>query len=62
MQVKPGEPLYAQVNREKKKSNRGVGVGGSADGWAYEENAAAAAVAKGLVVDPASTPGGDSWV
>ncbi|XP_014256722.1 catenin delta-2 isoform X2 [Cimex lectularius] len=54
--VKPGEPLYAQVNREKKKSNRAVGVG-SAEGWAYDENAT-----KGLVVDPASTPGGDSWV
>ncbi|KAF6216349.1 hypothetical protein GE061_000690 [Apolygus lucorum] len=54
--VKPGEPLYAQVNREKKKSNRGVGVG-STDSWGYEDSAA-----KGLVVDPASTPGGDSWV
>lgn len=55
MQVKPGEPLYAQVNREKKKSNRSVGLG-SAEGWSYDENT------KGLVVDPASTPGGDSWV
>lgn len=53
--VKPGEPLYAQVNREKKKSNRSVGLG-SAEGWSYDENT------KGLVVDPASTPGGDSWV
>lgn len=67
-QVKPGEPLYAQVNREKKKSNRSGVVGppvmgmppaadANAASWAYDETAA-----KGLVVDPASTPGGDSWV
>ncbi|XP_073994182.1 adherens junction protein p120 isoform X1 [Rhodnius prolixus] len=66
--VKPGEPLYAQVNREKKKSNRSGVVGppvmgmppaadANAASWAYDETAA-----KGLVVDPASTPGGDSWV
>lgn len=64
-QVKPGEPLYAQVNREKKK-NRGPGSqldGGVAPGpgdmWGYEEGAPALApgtapaptLPKGMVVD-----------
>lgn len=65
-QVKPGEPLYAQVNREKKK-NRGPGkevegvAPGPGDMWGYEEG-------KGLVVDghghmaAPAPPGGDSWV
>lgn len=75
-QVKPGEPLYAQVNREKKK-NRGPGnqlEGGVAPGpgdmWGYEDQATpnATPAAKGLVVDghghmaAPAPPGGDSWV
>ncbi|KAG8272853.1 Plakophilin-4 [Homalodisca vitripennis] len=74
--VKPGEPLYAQVNREKKK-NRGPGnqiEGGVAPGpgdmWGYEEQGApnSTPAAKGLVVDghghmaAPAPPGGDSWV
>lgn len=76
VQVKPGEPLYAQVNREKKK-NRGPGnqlEGGVAPGpgdmWGYEDQGTpnATPAAKGLVVDghghmaAPAPPGGDSWV
>lgn len=66
--AKPGEPLYAQVNREKKK-NRQYEAGaqpqydgqlppGPGDMWGYEEPV------KGMVMDGhRSTPaGGDSWV
>lgn len=66
--AKPGEPLYAQVNREKKK-NRQYEAGtqsqydgqlppGPGDMWGYEEPG------KGMVMDGhRSTPaGGDSWV
>ncbi|XP_054279564.1 catenin delta-2 isoform X4 [Macrosteles quadrilineatus] len=69
--VKPGEPLYAQVNREKKK-NRGPGnqldggvAPGPGDMWGYEDQGPAP---KGLVVDghghmaAPAPPGGDSWV
>ncbi|KAK7793898.1 hypothetical protein R5R35_003578 [Gryllus longicercus] len=66
--AKPGEPLYAQVNREKKK-NRQYEAGaqppfegqlppGPGDMWGYEEPA------KGVVMDAHSEnpTGGDSWV
>ena len=66
--AKPGEPLYAQVNREKKK-NRQYETGtqpqydgqlppGPGDVWGYEEPG------KGVAMDGhRSTPaGGDSWV
>lgn len=66
--AKPGEPLYAQVNREKKK-NRQYETGtqpqydgqlppGPGDVWGYEEPG------KGVTMDGhRSTPaGGDSWV
>nr|XP_018915162.1 PREDICTED: catenin delta-2 isoform X3 [Bemisia tabaci] len=53
--VKPGEPLYAQVNREKKKNRQFDGnlVQGSGEVWAYEEN---------QVKDAVTPSGGDSWV
>ncbi|XP_046986637.1 catenin delta-2 isoform X3 [Schistocerca americana] len=65
--AKPGEPLYAQVNREKKK-NRQYESGGSqpqydgppgpGDMWGYEEPG------KGVVMDShtENPTGGDSWV
>lgn len=65
--AKPGEPLYAQVNREKKK-NRQYEPGGNqaqyegppgpGDMWGYEEPS------KGVVMDSHSEnpTGGDSWV
>lgn len=60
--MKPGEPLYAQVNREKKKSYRNIaGEEGSAvgsDRWSYEDST----TSKGVVVDPNQVSGGDSWV
>ncbi|RZF46104.1 hypothetical protein LSTR_LSTR012964 [Laodelphax striatellus] len=72
--VKPGEPLYAQVNRDKKKNRQmdggGSGVeGGGAGGqgvWGgscYDEQQGGAAP-KGLVVGHVAAPptGGDSWV
>lgn len=64
-QLKPGEPLYAQVNREKKK-NRGPGgqlesgaAPGPGDMWGYEEQSslnppgttAGPTLSKGMVVD-----------
>lgn len=54
--AKPGEPLYAQVNREKKKNRQYEG--GNSDGvehWQYDERRP----------PPESRPttgGGDSWV
>lgn len=53
--MKPGEPLYAQVNREKKKNRQFDGnlVQGSGEVWAYEEN---------QVKDAVTPSGGDSWV
>ncbi|XP_039298830.1 catenin delta-2 isoform X6 [Nilaparvata lugens] len=68
--VKPGEPLYAQVNRDKKKNRQMDGVGGVEGGgvaagqgvWGgYEEQQAPP---KGLVVGHVAAPptGGDSWV
>ncbi|XP_063220089.1 catenin delta-2 isoform X2 [Bacillus rossius redtenbacheri] len=63
--AKPGEPLYAQVNREKKK-NRQYEAGGQYDEhilpgpgdiWGYEEPS------KGVVDGLGTAPqGGDSWV
>ncbi|XP_046407049.1 catenin delta-2-like isoform X13 [Ischnura elegans] len=67
--AKPGEPLYAQVNREKKKNRQYEGAShpsyegptqpGPGDVWGYEDQA------KGVLMDGhASGPpaGGDSWV
>ncbi|XP_066996791.2 catenin delta-2 isoform X2 [Anabrus simplex] len=61
--AKPGEPLYAQVNREKKKNRQyEAGAGqlppGPGDLWGYEEPT------KGIVMDSHSEnpAGGDSWV
>jgi hypothetical protein len=56
LQVKPGEPLYAQVNREKKK-NRGYEGGNSRgyyDHWSENDT---------LPHQQQQQPGGgDSWV
>lgn len=62
--TKPGEPLYAQVNREKKKNRQyeGGGVEGVTAGtpqyegehWQYDERRPAA--------DSRPPAGGDSWV
>uniref|UniRef100_A0A8D8S5A1 Catenin delta-2 n=1 Tax=Cacopsylla melanoneura TaxID=428564 RepID=A0A8D8S5A1_9HEMI len=52
--IKPGEPLYAQVNREKKK-NRGTSETRThGENWSYEDGEPG----------PGATgaPGGDSWV
>ena len=59
---KPGEPVYAQVNRDKKRSRQyegGVGgaeVGGAGPGSAYED----APSLSRLNMDPHGA--GDSWV
>lgn len=68
--AKPGEPLYAQVNREKKK-NRQYETGqppfegqlppGPADLWGYEEAVKAAVDARAHAHADNPT-GGDSWV
>ncbi|KAK7582219.1 hypothetical protein V9T40_013664 [Parthenolecanium corni] len=73
--IKPGEPLYAQVNREKKKNRQydpsgtgTIGSMGSNDTWSgYEEQSQDHHMpqhqSKGMVIDPKSPPsGGDSWV
>ncbi|KAL0267709.1 UNVERIFIED_CONTAM: hypothetical protein PYX00_009901 [Menopon gallinae] len=63
--TKPGEPLYAQVNREKKKNRQYEGSGGSEGGaigtpqyegehWQYDERRTAP--------DARPPAGGDSWV
>ncbi|KAI5699438.1 hypothetical protein M8J76_002955 [Diaphorina citri] len=52
--IKPGEPLYAQVNREKKK-NRGTSeTRNHGENWSYEDG-------EGGPGAPGA-PGGDSWV
>ncbi|KAG8227326.1 hypothetical protein J437_LFUL006767 [Ladona fulva] len=68
-QAKPGEPLYAQVNREKKKNRQydaashpsydGPTQPGPGDVWGYEDQA------KGVMMDGHNSgppAGGDSWV
>ncbi|XP_026677326.1 catenin delta-2-like [Diaphorina citri] len=51
--IKPGEPLYAQVNREKKK-NRGTSeTRNHGENWSYEDG-------EGGPGAPGA-PGGDSW-
>merc|ERR1719348_1833973 len=37
--VRPGEPVYAQVNRDKKRVRGGAGDGGGWDGADYSEHA-----------------------
>ena len=60
---KPGEPVYAQVNRDKKRSRQyetsGPGAGGGHDpaGSAYEDQAALS-----CHIDPHGQGAGDSWV
>ncbi|KAJ1519856.1 hypothetical protein ONE63_004098 [Megalurothrips usitatus] len=57
--AKPGEPLYAQVNREKKKNRQyeGGAAPGPGDVWGYEDQP------KGPALDgTGAAPGGDSWV
>lgn len=48
--IKPGEPLYAQVNREKKKNRAISETRNHGEGWNYENN------------ETSGGPGGDSWV
>ncbi|XP_065210266.1 catenin delta-2 isoform X2 [Planococcus citri] len=73
--IKPGEPLYAQVNREKKKNRQydpsgteTIGSVGSNDAWSgYDDQSQDHHLpqhqSKGMVIDPKSPPsGGDSWV
>jgi hypothetical protein len=70
-QAKPGEPLYAQVNREKKKNRQYEQqqypdeqlAPGPGDMWGYEEqNPPKAPQGNGAAgVDPEAA-GGDSWV
>lgn len=69
--VRPGEPVYAQVNRDKKRSRGGVGPG-DVSGYDYSEHAHHWMVQDngGAVLDtshgsaPAAnnSQGGDSWV
>ena len=60
--AKPGEPLYAQVNREKKKNRQYEGgvAPGPGEVWNYEEQPSGNPVLDGSGGAPA--PGGDSWV
>ena len=39
MQVRPGEPVYAQVNRDKKRSRGAGGEGGQFDAQDYSDHA-----------------------
>ena len=69
--MRPGEPVYAQVNRDKKRSRGGVGPG-DVSGYDYSEHAHHWMVQDngGAVLDtshgsaPAAnnSQGGDSWV
>ncbi|XP_059491227.1 splicing regulator ARVCF isoform X6 [Neocloeon triangulifer] len=71
--AKPGEPLYAQVNREKKKNRQYEQqqypdeqlAPGPGDMWGYEEQPPAAPKPTGNGAPAAMDPenaGGDSWV
>ena len=73
LQVRPGEPVYAQVNRDKKRSRGGPDMAGydysdHAQHWVIQDNA-------GNILDTSqvsgqtssannshNTQGGDSWV
>ena len=67
LQVRPGEPVYAQVNRDKKRSRGGEMGGGAGDygehahHWVVHDN-------NGAVLDGQGggqhqpPQGGDSWV
>ena len=59
--AKPGEPLYAQVNREKKKNRQyeGGAAPGPGDVWGYEDQPKGVAPTLDGSGPP---PGGDSWV
>lgn len=59
--AKPGEPLYAQVNREKKKNRQyeGGATPGPGDVWGYEDQPKGAAPS---LDGSGAPPGGDSWV
>ncbi|XP_050438187.1 catenin delta-2 isoform X1 [Adelges cooleyi] len=59
--LRPGEPLYAQVNREKKKNKQydpSVNVSMGGEMWNYNEQAQP----KVSSVDVSTAQGGDSWV
>lgn len=59
--AKPGEPLYAQVNREKKKNRQYEGgvAPGPGDVWGYEDQPKGVAPS---LDGSGAPPGGDSWV
>lgn len=59
--AKPGEPLYAQVNREKKKNRQyeGGAAPGPGDVWGYEDQPKGVAP---TLDGSGAAPGGDSWV
>ncbi|KAE8747698.1 hypothetical protein FOCC_FOCC005522 [Frankliniella occidentalis] len=59
--AKPGEPLYAQVNREKKKNRQyeGGAAPGPGDVWGYEDQPKGVAPS---LDGSGAAPGGDSWV
>jgi len=69
--VRPGEPVYAQVNRDKKRSRGAGGEGGQFDNQDYSEHAHHWAVqdTSGNTLDTSGgdrsqqqPPAGDSWV
>lgn len=56
--LRPGEPLYAQVNREKKKNKQYDPSCSMGEMWNYNEQAQP----KVSSVDVSTAQGGDSWV
>ncbi|XP_075219493.1 catenin delta-2-like isoform X2 [Lycorma delicatula] len=57
--LKPGEPLYAQVNREKKKNRQLEGVNpGPGDVWGYDEQATGTAAPPAQAATPATAATG----
>lgn len=56
--MRPGEPLYAQVNREKKKNKQYDPSCSMGEMWNYNEQAQP----KVSSVDVSTAQGGDSWV
>ena len=70
MQVRPGEPVYAQVNRDKKRS-RGGGEGGQFGNqdysdlppyWGVQDNSGQNLDSSGGDRTHQQPPAGDSWV
>jgi len=69
--VRPGEPVYAQVNRDKKRSRGAGGEGGQFDAqdysdhahhWAVQDNSGQNLDTSGGDRSQQQPPAGDSWV